>query len=611
MTGWLAAARAVHLASAMLVFGELVFALFIAAPVSRGAWLDRSSAGEASRRRLGRVALWSIGAGIASWLVWLACEAVLMSGAPVDVALHGETLIAVLGKTAFGRLWLLRIALAVALTAFLWSSTRVAPGAIRRSLLYAALAIAGAYLASLAWAGHAAAGAGGERGVQLASDAVHLLAAGAWLGALPALAAMLASGPGFDPAARATQRFSSLGVASVTALVCTGLVNAWHLVGDIPGLVGTEYGRLLLAKLALFAAMLALAAVNRLVLSPRLSTGQSAAAASLRRNALLETAFGAGIVAIVGVLGITIPAAHQSPVWPFSRGLDLEPAYPTSYATSPVQYTTSAIARGSALYAQQCSSCHGPLGHGDGPVAASLPIKPANLAEHAAFHRPGDLFWFVAHGVTETPMSAFAATLSEGEIWSLVQFLRALSDSESAGTMSASASPPRPIVAPDFTFEVPGQGQQSLARPPGREMTLLVFYTLPQSLPRLEALQRETRAYADHAIRVIAVRMTSAAGPASSPQEASAPAPAAEPPEAMRATTGPDVPAVYATFARAPKSGATAAHVEFLVDARGFLRRRWIGLPDDPKARTAEQLAQVEAVAREPPLAASEKRHAH
>jgi hypothetical protein len=244
-------------------------------------------------------------------------------------------------------------------------------------------------------------------------------------------------------------------------------------------------------------------------------------------------------------------------------------------------------------------------------MAASLPVKAANLAEHAAFHRPGDLFWFVAHGVRDTPMPAFAATLSEGEIWSVAQFLRALSDGESAGTMSASASPSRHIVAPDFTFELPGQGQQSLARPRESEMTLLVFYTLPQSLPRLQALQHDTRAYADHAIRVIAVRMTSAAGPASSPQEASAQAPAAEAPEAMRATTGPDVPAVYAMFARAPKGEATAAHAELLIDARGFLRRRWIGVPDDPKARTAEQLAQVEAIAREPPLAATEKRHAH
>src|SRR5258706_1624524 len=208
MTAWLAAARAVHFGSAMLVFGELVFVLFVATSAWRDAGVERSSEEVASSRRFDRVVFWGIVAGIASWLVWLACEAVLMSGAPLGAALRGDTLSLVLGKTAFGRLWLLRIGLAAVLVALLWSGTRVARGAIRRSLSYAALAIAGAYLASLAWAGHADAGA--QRGVQLASDAVHLLAAGAWLGALPPLVVLLGSGTGLDPAARAAQRFSSL-----------------------------------------------------------------------------------------------------------------------------------------------------------------------------------------------------------------------------------------------------------------------------------------------------------------------------------------------------------------------------------------------------------------
>src|SRR6516165_10912837 len=128
--------------------------------------------------------------------------------------------------------------------------------------------------------------------------------------------------------------------------------------------------------------MLSLAAVNRFVLTPRLSRGSIANARRLGRNALMETGGGATIVAIVGVLGITVPGAHQSPVWPFSRGLDLEPAYPTSYATPPVPYTTNVIARGGVLYAQQCTSCHGALGRGDGTMSVSLSMKPANLAEH-------------------------------------------------------------------------------------------------------------------------------------------------------------------------------------------------------------------------------------
>src|SRR5215831_16472021 len=102
MTGVLAAARAVHFASAILVFGELAFALFVAGSV----WQEN----EISRRRLNRVVSWSIAASIASWLVWLGCEAVGMSGASLEQALGTSTLLLVLGKTEFGRLWLLRLA---------------------------------------------------------------------------------------------------------------------------------------------------------------------------------------------------------------------------------------------------------------------------------------------------------------------------------------------------------------------------------------------------------------------------------------------------------------------------------------------------------------------
>ena len=548
------------------------------------------------RRWFNRVISWSIAASTASWLVWLGCEAVEMSGSSLQQALGTRTLLLVLGQTEFGRLWLVRLVLVTILSALRWS-IREPAGERLRATSVAAFATAGAYLASLAWAGHAAAGA--ERAVQLASDALHLLAAGAWLGALPGLVVLLRNVSEPDVCAAMARRFSTLGVLSVTLLLVTGFINAWYLVGDIPALVGTTYGQLLLVKLALFAAMLALAAVNRFALTPRLSRGNAADAARLRRNALMETGCGTAIVAIVGVLGITVPGAHQSPVWPFSRGLDLEPAYPTSYASSPVPYTTMAIAHGAELYRQQCASCHGVYGHGDGPSAASLPVQPTDLAEHAAFHRPGDLFWFVAHGIPRTPMPAFAAQLGDSGTWSIVRFLRALSDSETMSETAGAESPSRAIVAPDFVFQNSGQAQESLARPRQREVTLLVFYTLPQSLSRLRALQTETREYADHAIRVVAVPM----------QDGSSDRQTLSGTDLPRTLVSPDVPSVYAMFARA-QSGA-AAHAEFLIDARGFMRRRWLGVPSESTNLTAEILNEADAIARAPPLTATEKTHAH
>jgi copper resistance protein D len=76
-----------------------------------------------------------------------------------------------------------------------------------------------------------------------------------------------------------TRRFSTLGIVSVGVLVATGIINSWVLVGSVPALVGTDYGRLLLVKVALFFVMMAIAGVNRLRLTPRLVQAPSAAVA--------------------------------------------------------------------------------------------------------------------------------------------------------------------------------------------------------------------------------------------------------------------------------------------------------------------------------------------
>ncbi len=121
----------------------------------------------------------------------------------------------------------------------------------------------------------------------------------------------------------ATRRFSWLGIATVTTLLATGIFNAWLLVGDIPPLVGTSYGRLLLIKLALLFPLLALAATNLLHIRPRmLAAGQSTEfkilTARLQRNALLEAGIGAAVLLIVATLGVTPPARHVQPEWPFT-----------------------------------------------------------------------------------------------------------------------------------------------------------------------------------------------------------------------------------------------------------------------------------------------------
>ncbi len=108
-------------------------------------------------------------------------------------------------------------------------------------------------------------------------------------------------------------------------MLVTGIVNAWYLAGSLLALVGTDYGRWLLLKIALFGAMVATAAVNRQVLTPRLAVESNAlgrptaliAMLKLRRNSLVEAALGLCVIAIVAWLGTAVPGAHQQAAWPF------------------------------------------------------------------------------------------------------------------------------------------------------------------------------------------------------------------------------------------------------------------------------------------------------
>ena len=106
-----------------------------------------------------------------------------------------------------------------------------------------------------------------------------------------------------------------MGIVSVATLLATGMVNAWILVGSFHALVITEYGQLLMVKIAVFAVMLVFAGGNRFGLTPRLavSSGNEPRLKALRqlaRNSTIEIALGLAIFAIVALLGTLHPAFH-------------------------------------------------------------------------------------------------------------------------------------------------------------------------------------------------------------------------------------------------------------------------------------------------------------
>jgi putative copper resistance protein D len=321
MENFLIAARAVHYASTISLAGVFAFLGFIAG----------SGASPRLHRQLLVVAWASLALALLSGGAWLLFLSAQMSGQPIAASLTQGAVATVLTRTRFGQIWVFRFVLAAVLAVLLLIPERWSRWLWR----WSGLAFAAALLASLAWAGHGGATPGKPGELHLAADMLHLLAAGAWVGSLIPLALLLAeirrSGdPDAAVARRAVVRFSVLAAISVVILFTAGLVNTWFLAGTVPALIGTGYGRLLLAKIVIFVTMVTIAAVNLLRMTPRLggaSIGRrpliQGALSHLRRNALVEAGLGLCVISIVAILGILPPGLHTEPGWPLPFRLEL------------------------------------------------------------------------------------------------------------------------------------------------------------------------------------------------------------------------------------------------------------------------------------------------
>lgn len=169
----------------------------------------------------------------------------------------------------------------------------------------AALALGGGLLAltSFLLAGHTATSE--PRALVLASNLVHTATGAVWFGGLVLLGLVLrwraaGAGGGADAAAgaRLVRRFSSVALATLVALAAAGGALAWVEVRSLGALVTTTYGWTLLAKIALVAAVVGVAAYNR-----RALVGAVARSGDAWRRLSATVRFEA--VAIAAVLGVT------------------------------------------------------------------------------------------------------------------------------------------------------------------------------------------------------------------------------------------------------------------------------------------------------------------
>jgi mono/diheme cytochrome c family protein len=106
------------------------------------------------------------------------------------------------------------------------------------------------------------------------------------------------------------------------------------------------------------------------------------------------------------------------------------PEPPVGRLSSP-----DAIRSGEAIYEKNCSICHGPSGHGDGPQSRSLSPPPSDL-RNLTGERANRGYWFlrIERGGKDGPlprdrsaMPAWGDHLSDDQIWDLVAYLNSIS----------------------------------------------------------------------------------------------------------------------------------------------------------------------------------------
>jgi putative copper resistance protein D len=275
-----AAARALHFASLMVVFGATAF-------------LAQAPAGDAALRKAFAGAAW---VALVAATVCLCFAASEMTGDPAAIV-DPQTVWSVATTTFYGHVFVARFALLIALGVL-----------CLRDRLYAAKAVvSGLALGLISLTSHAAV-SGGAYALHAVTDALHLLTAAFWAGGLVVLARETLAAPRDMPKLIGLLRtFSRWGAPSVAVLLAAGTANSFFILGA-PGMQwATSYVVLLAVKIVLAAVMVALALTNRLGVLPGLEHGDAEAGETISLTVIAELSCAVAILVIVGFLGVLSP----------------------------------------------------------------------------------------------------------------------------------------------------------------------------------------------------------------------------------------------------------------------------------------------------------------
>lgn len=219
-----------------------------------------------------------------------------------------------LGSTAWGLGWLLAIVGVVGSAVLVMrevsdaaspAASHAASHATVRGLLLTSTAVG--FVAM----GHASGGT--TPWLTLPIGALHVLGAGVWIGSVSwlTLVALPLTFSDAEARRRVAQAFSPVALAGAALLGISGVLTAWRHIGSIDALVTTEYGRVLLAKLAVLTLVALTGAYNWRVVLPVIA--QDGAGRKLRRSAVVEVVIAAVVLAITARLVVLAPPMFAAP----------------------------------------------------------------------------------------------------------------------------------------------------------------------------------------------------------------------------------------------------------------------------------------------------------
>jgi copper transport protein len=161
--------------------------------------------------------------------------------------------------------------------------------------------------ATWSWSGHARSLRWPIVGVPL--DAVHLVAASAWIGGLVCMGWVVLRLTTNEEQVSAVKAFAPVASRSVAAIVVTGVLQTFRIDGSPVALFTTTHGRLVLVKIVVLALMLYVANVNRTRVATRFRTNQPSRAVRtmLQRAIVTEAVVGLSIIAVTAVLVVNSP----------------------------------------------------------------------------------------------------------------------------------------------------------------------------------------------------------------------------------------------------------------------------------------------------------------